>query len=351
MRKRTVFNFWKIIVCLLVLTGPQTVRAMESEDCLMCHEDGDSVAEDLIIDADRYALTSHAELGCLTCHDTVTDEHPDEAVADSGVTCLDCHEEFGQQYLASVHAENAACSDCHNPHEVAGLAGVSAGAMNRQCLICHETTDILPDHDQWLPQANLHFEALPCITCHTSSPGYKIVLTIEKKQEQGVFRGYEPVSYDDLAALSESGGGTIIDINDNQYVSLAELRGFIRNQRHAGLRMNATLVPAELSHQLTTLDSRYDCTFCHASGPKTMQISILSLPAADGGTHELEVEPGAILEALYGTPDFYMTGITRSASLDIIGLIIICSGFIMPVGHGTLRFLTRNNRKHEKDEL
>jgi len=53
-----------------------------------------------------------------------------------------------------------------------------------------------------------------------------------------------------------------------------------------------------------------------------------------------------MLDTLYGTPNFYMTGSTRSAALNIIGLIIICGGFIMPIGHGTLRFLTRKNRQH-----
>jgi hypothetical protein len=39
-----------------------------------------------------------------------------------------------------------------------------------------------------------------------------------------------------------------------------------------------------------------------------------------------------------------MMGTTRSASLNIIGLLIILGGLLMPIGHGTLRFLTRKNR-------
>jgi hypothetical protein len=77
-----------------------------------------------------------------------------------------------------------------------------------------------------------------------------------------------------------------------------------------------------------------------------MQTSFLALPTPDGSFARIDVEEGAVLDALYGTPNFYMTGSTRSASLNIIGFIIICCGFIMPIGHGTLRFLTRKNRKH-----
>ncbi len=60
----------------------------------------------------------------------------------------------------------------------------------------------------------------------------------------------------------------------------------------------------------------------------------------------MTVDEGAVLDALFGTPNFYMTGSSRSTALNIIGLIIICGGFIMPIGHGTLRFLTRKNRQH-----
>ena len=106
------------------------------------------------------------------------------------------------------------------------------------------------------------------------------------------------------------------------------------------------MVPSEISHDLTTLDNRYDCTFCHASGPGSMQTSFLSFPTEGGTYQRMSVEDGAMLDTLYGTPNFYMTGSTRSSALNIIGLIIISGGFIMPIGHGTLRFLTRKNRRH-----
>jgi hypothetical protein len=60
------------------------------------------------------------------------------------------------------------------------------------------------------------------------------------------------------------------------------------------------------------------------------------------------VEKGAVLDALYGTPDFYMMGSTKSATLNVFGLVIIGCGLIMPLGHGLLRFLTRKNRKEHE---
>jgi hypothetical protein len=75
-----------------------------------------------------------------------------------------------------------------------------------------------------------------------------------------------------------------------------------------------------------------------------MQTSVLAFPQEDGSYTRLPVEKGAVLDALYGTPDFYMMGATRNASMNILGLIIIACGLVMPVGHGLLRFLTRKNR-------
>lgn len=77
-----------------------------------------------------------------------------------------------------------------------------------------------------------------------------------------------------------------------------------------------------------------------------MQATFLVLPTEGGNCRRMTVEEGAMLDTLYGTPNFYMAGSTRSPVLNIIGLIIICGGFIMPIGHGMLRLLTRKNRQH-----
>jgi hypothetical protein len=76
-----------------------------------------------------------------------------------------------------------------------------------------------------------------------------------------------------------------------------------------------------------------------------MQVSYVAFPRPDGSYVRVPVERGAVLDLLYGTPDFYMMGATRNAALSQIGLGIIVAGLIMPVGHGALRFLTRKNRK------
>lgn len=339
-----------VVMMAALLTMPVSSKAMEMEECFGCHEDADVVGGDLVIAADPFQHTVHGELGCVTCHETVTDEHPDNGVAVTAANCSECHEEVSEQYRQNAHAENAVCTDCHNPHKAFGLENTSSRFMNRQCSQCHETDEVVETHSSWLPQATLHLAKLPCIVCHTSSEGYEIVLHVTQKKENGGISDFAISTYDDLRAFSDKGdSGRLIDINKDNFISLAELRTFNLNPAFKALRLEGTLVPDEVSHELTTLDNRYDCSFCHASGPGSMQTSFLSLPRENGSFVRIDVEKGAVLDALYGTPDFYMTGSTRSASLNIIGLIIICGGFIMPIGHGTLRFLTRKNRQ-EKGE-
>ena len=340
-------NLW-LTFLIMILVSPFSVSAMEMDDCLGCHGDVDEVGDELFIDGDKFLPTEHAEMGCMTCHESVTDEHPDDGEAISSADCLDCHEELGSEYMATAHAENAVCSDCHNPHQVHGIEAISGPMMNQQCSQCHENIDVMDSHAEWLPQASLHISKLPCITCHTSAEGYEIVLSITQKQKKAEgLKGYRFSTYADLKEYSgEKEIHKLIDIDSDNRISLAELRTFNRNPAYSDLLLSGTMVPNEISHTLSTLDNRYDCTFCHAAGPGSMQTSFLSLPTEDGTYRRISVEEGAMLDTLYGTPNFYMTGSTRSAAMNIIGLIIICGGFIMPIGHGTLRFLTRKNRQH-----
>jgi hypothetical protein len=81
-----------------------------------------------------------------------------------------------------------------------------------------------------------------------------------------------------------------------------------------------------------------------------MQKSFIAFPEKDGGYTRLVVEKGAILDILYGTPDFYMLGTTRSTALNIIGALIVIAGLSFPVSHGFFRFLSRKNRKENDHE-
>lgn len=349
MIKRTIHNILPAGLVLLLGLAPTMAFSMESSDCMACHGEPDMVGEELVIDALGFDHTAHADVGCHTCHATITEAHPDDGLIPSKASCSECHDDIGEEYGASGHAENAGCSDCHNPHRALGPTAVSGHDMNLQCSACHERTEMQDRHAEWLPQADLHISMLPCITCHSPIEDFVISLYIIKRQSETMFGQFKLASYDELAALAgDKPIQELVDINADSYISLAELRMFNLDSENKQLRLQGMMTPEVVHHDFRTQDDRWDCSFCHASGPGAMQVSYLSLVERDGSFRRIAVEKGAVLDALYGTPDFYMVGATRSTALNYVGLVILAGGMVMPIGHGTLRFLTRKNRKHEE---
>lgn len=335
-------------LALLLYAVPCLAAGTDNEACLRCHGVSSMARQQgsrLYIDPNRFAATTHARIGCASCHADVSPAHPGDRARPSKASCVECHAPVQAEYLQGRHAQRAACADCHDPHRVRSSTASSGVDLNRPCARCHERNRIVDIHAAWLPQTPLHLDALPCITCHTGSKQYVIKLYLESRQ--GRSGQYTLASHRELSRLAPGSEpqARLGDPNDDRLVSLPELRDLNQWSKSRGLRVTAMLVPKQMSHKFQTLESRWDCSFCHASGPKSSQESYLCLPDRDGSYSQIPVARGAILGEIYGTPDFYMMGATRSKTLDMVGGLIILGGLMMPLGHGTLRFLSRHNRE------
>lgn len=344
------------VALILVVACPGgTLMAYEwdDEDCQDCHTD-DSIAEEgggyLYVDPARYERTSHADVGCTSCHESVSEDHPDDGVRPSRAGCGECHDDVEAEYAESTHADNASCTDCHNPHEVQPVVRVSGTDMNRACLDCHEEEEVVAVHGVWLPQTTLHIRSMPCVACHTGSEDYVITFYIEALEERA---GRSPIvtlaTYKELMTMAgiKDSVTSVIDLDSDGQISGDELRLFYREGRAKGLHLWGMMTPEEATHDYTTLDNRWDCSFCHASGPGAIQKSFVALPGPLDDYTRIPVESGAVLDALYGTADFYMIGATRSKILSLLGIAIILGGLAVPLVHGTLRLLTMRNRREQ----
>lgn len=351
MRSESTFPLIVYFLLLALFLIPTLACGLENGDCLGCHNDAAAVGGKFVINPDTFDTTAHAVLGCPTCHETVASGHPDDGLPPSKASCKDCHAEVADEYAASAHHANAVCNDCHNPHQVRGATEVSGRDMNRQCSGCHDDGTVAALHVAWLPQADLHVGMLPCVSCHTASQDNVITLYIVKRQQNSVFGDFELAGYTELQTLTRGKPlQTLLDTNDDNYISLAELRLFNLDPANSTLRLQGMVTPETVTHDFRILANRRDCSFCHASGPGARQTSYLSLAQSDGSYRRIAVERGAVLDALHGTPDFYMVGATRSPILNYIGAAIIAGGLVMPIGHGAIRFMTRKNRKDEKED-
>lgn len=319
--------------------------AGEGEACLECHGDSATVGTALTIDQAAFAATPHAALGCLACHEGVGADHPDDGAKPPKAQCGTCHETVAKEYASSTHAGNAACVDCHNPHAVRAQDEVSGYDMNRRCASCHDEQELMARHRQWLPRTATHLAALPCISCHTNSEKLVLDLYLTRKGVVTAAGDFELATYKELATLTKGADvSRLVDLDGNGTVSIDELRAFNSRPGLSPLGLQGMMVPAQPSHGYGILYNRWDCTFCHGTGPSSLATSYLSVPNPDGSYRRLPVERGAVLSVLYTTPDFYMVGATRNMALNIVGVMIIAGGLVMPVGHGLLRFLTRKNR-------
>ncbi len=344
-----------LAMAVLLSTGIRTTQAATtvSDRCLACHGSNkivESGGERLHIDPVRYAVTTHSFIGCTSCHDSVSSRHPNEDLRPSRARCKECHGPIQAEYSKSLHGSKAICNDCHNPHEVKPAIAVSGYDINAKCAKCHDVQKTVRTHAKWLPQADLHIEALPCITCHTGSENYVITMSIENRKPGSPRGDFKLAAYDELARLLPEGTDVqrLVDNDGNGLISLQELRQFNHQVRKKEMRLWGMMTPEVVTHTYQILNNRWDCSFCHASGPKAMQTSYVAFPDKSGGYTRLPVEKGAVLDILYGTPDFYMLGTTRSTALNVIGGLIVACGLMFPIGHGTFRFLTRKNRKEHR---
>lgn len=338
---------------VLLLIGTDSAQAATNEECLACHGSSQMSGKNgsLYIDPVQFADTTHASVGCSACHTSVDPVHSEGKKPVSKANCKDCHEETWNEYNRSVHANNATCSDCHNPHAVRGPLSVSGTYINNQCAKCHERQQTVETHARWLPQSSLHMDAMPCIACHTGSKDYVITLFIEKKKPGSSTDEYIEASAEDLAKFVPAGKQVreLVDTNNDGKISLDELRRFNHGAKDKGMRLWGMLMPETMTHSYQILRNRWDCTFCHATGPDARQTSYVAFPQVSKKYERMEVQKGAILDLVFGTPDFYMVGSTRSRPLSILGLLIVVGGAAFPLSHGTFRFLTRHNRRRKKE--
>jgi hypothetical protein len=313
--------------------------------CIACHGNQAQVGSQNYINPTSFGHTTHARFGCTTCHDAITSNHPDGKTVPRTTSCGDCHGDVVTQYSSSIHATKATCSGCHNPHRVYKSGEISAEGMNKQCAGCHDKNKIIASHALWLPQTELHLGAIACVACHSKAENYVITIYIAKRVDSDPERSIELAGFKELQKRSGNDNlQYLIDKNRDNYISLDELRKFNRDPSNKELYLKAILTPIKPTHSFQTFDNRWDCTFCHASGPEVMQTSYLSLPEQNGTFRQVAVEKGAAMDALRAIPNFYLMGSTRNGVLNKIGLLIIAGGMVMPVGHGFLRFLSRKNR-------
>jgi formate dehydrogenase gamma subunit len=126
-------------------------------DCLGCHGQPDVGSKDgrsVFVDETRHKASVHADVGCTSCHEGITDYPHPERVARPA--CATCHEEAVAELEKSVHARGASqdtpeCVSCHGPaHDIRRSSDpaslVAKGKVADTCASCHASAEFLARH-------------------------------------------------------------------------------------------------------------------------------------------------------------------------------------------------------------
>src|ERR1700751_624568 len=83
----------------LIWCGVKILAAeISNADCLQCHEDKtltatnkSGVVRSVWCDVSKLNVSVHRTNSCVSCHDDLTDKHPDDNIAAKPVDCARCH--------------------------------------------------------------------------------------------------------------------------------------------------------------------------------------------------------------------------------------------------------------------
>jgi hypothetical protein len=281
---------------------------------------------------------------CTDCHNPHAVIKGTAATVDQ-IPCKKCHNDIYTAYLGSVHGQSRLtkkdsyaplCSGCHSAHSV---KPVSIGSLEQgpegSCLGCH--AGVLEAHQQWLPNAALHFEVVSCPACHVPNAQRKVDLMLV--DSQGKAKGTEQIGVPLFEASTNSQGKGI----DAQ--ALWNLLQTLDKSGLAGkteVRGRLEVANGPQMHQLADKSKAVsDCHVCHQAGSQAFQSVTISLVGPAGRRVGYGANADVLNSAfsVNSVSGFYAIGGTRIKLLDILLVLAILGGVGIAVGHVVLGWL------------
>lgn len=318
------------------------------ESCRSCHKKKFTEYEDSVHAALIKEGSKKAPL-CSDCHSphTLLSVKLPQPIA--AVPCAKCHEDIFKAYSADVHGQERAakgkaaplCADCHQAHAVKA-ASLGTGVKDA-CLACHK--DALALHNDWLPNAGRHFEAISCPACHAPNSQRRVNLRLYDSHDK--LQVKEKTGVPRFELLAEAADAKGMGLDERALWSL--LQEF--NRDGAGektiLRGRLEVRSGVEAHQISDKSKAIkDCKICHQAGSAPFQSVTLTIAGPDGRPlrHGVQNEVLNSLTSMESVRGFYAIGGTRIKLLDTLLVMVVLGALSVPLGHLALKFLFRRVR-------
>lgn len=291
---------------------------------------------------------------CSDCHSSHSIRHWASYEPVDGEPCSSCHEDIYEAYAGSVHGTalddgNAIrgnhvkapfCSDCHQSHDISGVA--TTEHLVERCVSCHEVAELA--HEQWLPNAKLHMKSVSCPACHSPDADRLVDLQLYDRQAQAPVgkSGNDALVQEQMAALdtTEDGLGPV-ELwklireagNSDQYMDVV-LRG--RMEVATGVDAHRIAPRSEAVRK---------CETCHRNGSEAFQNVTVSISSPNGQKERFQADSEVLQSAISvdSVGGFYAPGGTRIKLLDVLLILALVGGLLVPVGHILLgKFVNKN---------
>jgi hypothetical protein len=318
-----------------------------SEACARCHPDKSAQHKGSVHSAMLEEGIKRAP-ACVDCHGAHS--VGPKALADtmSGVPCKKCHEDIFAAYRGSVHGmakqngngQAPICSDCHYAHEI--KPAMASRSPKEVCMGCHP--GVAAAHQKWLPNAEAHFDAVACTACHIPQ-GYKRSVYLRATEgEKGMM-----VSDGVMRKLLAGSKVMLAAAKGNQLEADELWRLYNDKSEGENVHLSGTVNVNDRRHAhrlAPKTEAVRQCEWCHSANAAFFQSVSMAVAKKDGreALYKVDAEALKSVYAMIPLSSFYVLGGTRVTALDYIGAAMILGGMMVPIAHGTLRYLTRRLR-------
>jgi hypothetical protein len=333
------------------LASKRALAVEMKESCNDCHKKAVAQFEDSVHAALLQEGNDKAPL-CSSCHNPHATPFKDSPAHAASGKCDTCHEKVAKAYATSVHSlagdDALSCADCHRTHNIKA-AGMGEH-LKKECLSCHR--DTVATHKVWLPNTGRHLEAVSCAACH--SPEAKRRVNLRFYEARSASADTERIGVPQFTRLAHAADGANGGGLDSRALwSLLQEFNRDSSEGKTVLRGRLEVRTGAEAHQLLEMGLAIkECDTCHRAGAESFQSVTVSMAGPDGRLMRHDAKKGILtsVESIEAVGGFYALGSTRIKVLDILLVLTLAAGVLIPIAHFTLKWLFRGVRARRAAE-